>query len=176
MTDTKAWPFGTDAIQDDPLTARRIPVVTSFNPEWRYIAAFIDVDNGPYSWGSSERPTDAEASMLASYIDEYIDYFLGDRQRKRMLARPLDVEGRVITRVFVKYGPDDWGYRVVTWQYGPLFVPTGPKMRGSEHEHAKSAGPLPLEQVMDLAHDIHPERWLRWKASHPDMFPPKEAS
>ncbi|WP_069766022.1 hypothetical protein [Streptomyces sp. LUP47B] len=171
MPKTTAWPFGTDANQDDPLTALRIPVVSSFNPEWKYIAAWIDVDTGPYSWGSQERPTDTEAAMLASYIDEYIHYFLGDRERQRMLKRPLDVEGRVVTRVFVKYGPDDWGYRVVTWQYGPLFVPTGPKVRGGEHEYAKHPGPLSLEQVMDLDHGIYPKRWLDWKTAHPDVFP-----
>lgn len=171
MTATQAWPFGTDAIEDDPLTALRIPVVTSFNPGWKYIAAYIGVDTGPYSWGSQERPTDAEARMLASYIDEYIDYFLGDRERQRMLKRPLDVEGRVVTRVFIKYAPDDWGYRVVTWQYGPLFVP-GPA--GSESR--KAVGRLSLEQVMDRDHDIYPKRWLDWKANHPEIFPPKEAS
>ncbi|MFJ4785062.1 hypothetical protein [Streptomyces sp. NPDC088794] len=70
MTTTQAWPFGTDAIQHDPLTALRIPVVTSFNPMWKYVAAYIDVDRSRFSWGSQERPTDAEASMLASFIEE----------------------------------------------------------------------------------------------------------
>ena len=167
---TAAWPFGTDADENDPLTKLRIPVVTSFNPMWKYIAAYIDVDSGPYSWGSQARPTDAEAAMLASYIDEYIHYFLGDRERQRMLKRPLDVEGRVVTRVFVKYGPDDWGYRVVTWQYGSLFVPGPPSQRGTEHEHPKHPGPLSLAQVMDLDHSIYLKRWLGWKAAHPEVF------
>lgn len=174
VNESAAWPFGTDAIQDDPLTALRIPVVTSFNPGWKYIAAYIDVDTSRYGWGSAERPTGQEAAVLASYIDEYIHYFLGDRERQRMLKRPLDVEGCVITRVFVKYGPDDWGYRVTTWQYGPLFVPTGPTVRGKEHEYAKRPGPLSLEQVMDLDHDIYPARWQKWKADHPDVFPAPE--
>jgi hypothetical protein len=166
---TTSWPFGTDAIQDDPLTALRIPVVTSFNPMWKYIAAYIDVDTSPYSWGSQERPTDAEAAMLASYIDEYIAYFLGDRERERMRKRPLDVEGRVVTRIFVKYGVDDWGYRVVTWERGPLYVPQSPAMRERYPEEA--VGPLSLEQVLDRAHDIYPDRWIKWKADHPDVFP-----
>lgn len=165
-----SWPFGTDAAEHDPLTKLRIPVVTSFNPEWKYIAAYIDVDTSPYSWGSTERPTDAEAAMLRSYIDEYIHYFLGDRERDRMLKRALDVEGGVVTRVFIKYGTDDWGYRVVTWQYGPTYVPSGPKTRGTEHEYVKHRGPLTLEQVMDLDHDIYPKRWLDWKAAHPEVF------
>ncbi|MDH2390061.1 hypothetical protein QCN29_14925 [Streptomyces sp. HNM0663] len=160
------WPFGTDADEHDPLTKLRIPVVTSFNSDWKYIAAYIGVDTSRYSWGSRERPTDAEAAMLASYIDEYIHYFLGDRERQRMLKRPLDVEGRVVTRDFIKYGPADWGYRVVTWQYGPLFVPGPP---GSESR--QTVGPLSLEQAMDRDHDIYPKRWLDWKAAHPEVFP-----
>ncbi|MBZ6102716.1 hypothetical protein [Streptomyces olivaceus] len=169
-----AWPFGTDAAEHDPLTKLRIPVVTSFNPEWKYIAAYIDVDTSRYSWGSAERPTGAEAAMLRSYIDEYIHYFLGDRERQRMLKRPLDVEGRVVTRVFIKYGTDDWGYRVVTWQNGPTYVPSSPKTRGTEHEYTKHPGPLSLEQVMDLCHTIGDEpmpHWLDWKAAHPEVFP-----
>ncbi len=168
---TAAWPFGADADEHDPLTKLRIPVVTSFNPQWKYIAAWIAVDTSRYSWGSAERPTDAEAAMLASYIDEYIAYFLGDQERKRMLKRPLDVEGGVITRVYIKYGPDDWGYRVVTWERGPFYVPTGPKVRGTEHEYTKHPGPLTLEQVMDVDHGIYPKRWSDWKAAHPEVFP-----
>ncbi|MEU9167798.1 hypothetical protein AB0D34_08385 [Streptomyces sp. NPDC048420] len=114
---TTDWPFGTDADRDDPLTKLRIPVVTSFNPELKYIAACIDVDIDPYSWGSKERPT-------------------------------------------------DWGYRVVTWQCGPLFVPGPP---GSESR--QTVGPLSLEQAMDRDHDIYPKRRLDWKAAHPEVFP-----
>lgn len=167
---TAAWPFGVDADEHDPLAALRIPVVTSFNPQWKYIAAWIGVDTSRYSWGSAERPTDAEAAMLASYIDEYIAYFLGDQERKRMLKRPLDVEGRVVTRVFVKYGPDDWGFRVVTWD-GGSFLPPRPSTRGTEYEHPKYPGPLTLEQVMDVAHGIYPKRWVDWKKAHPEVFP-----
>ncbi|WP_030574595.1 hypothetical protein [Streptomyces aureocirculatus] len=163
---TADWPFGTDADRDDPLTKLRILVVTSFNPDWKYIAAYIGVNTRCYSWGSKERPTDAEAAMLDSYIDEYIHYFLGDHERQRMLKRPLYVERRVITRVFNKYAPADWGYRILTWQYGPRFLPGPP---GSESR--QTAGPLSLEQAMDRNHDIHPKRWLDWKAAHPEVFP-----
>ena len=47
MSDTQAWPFGTEAKRDDPLTALRIPVVSSFNPEWRYVAAYLGTNVGP---------------------------------------------------------------------------------------------------------------------------------
>jgi hypothetical protein len=166
MTET-LWPFGTDAIQDDPLTALRIPVVTSFNPGWKYIAAYIDVDTSPYSWGSAERPTDREAAMIASFIDEYKNYFFNEWYKAKLLGRPLDVDSGCNTTVFVKYATDDWGYRRCSWMYGPTYVPASPRSPN------RDGGPLSLEQVMDRSHTIGDEpmgHWLQWKAARPDVF------
>jgi len=176
---TDSWPFGTDAIENDPLTALRIPVVTSFNPMWRYTAAYLgtNTDTGqdwapPWPFASAERPTDAETQMLASYLAEHRSYWadtLG--YAPKMEQRPLDIDSGWNTTVFIKYGADDWGYRRVSWQYGPTFIPSPPTLRGTEHEYAKRPGPLPLDQVMDMVHHIHPKRWMDWKAAHPDIFP-----
>ncbi|MEW2266925.1 hypothetical protein [Streptomyces sp. NPDC047868] len=171
------WPFGTDANENDPLTALRIPVVTSFNPEWKYVAAYIDVDTGKYSWGSQERPTDAEAAMLASFIEEYKNHWFNQTYKARLLLRPLDVDSGCNTTIFVKYGENDWGYRLCSWEYGPMYVPTKPQSRGTEHEYAKHPGPLGLEQVMDLRHTVVDEampHWLNWKATYPEVFPAVE--
>jgi hypothetical protein len=157
---TTDWPFGTDADRDDPLTALRIPV-TGAHPQWRYIATF-DRD-------SEERPTAAEARMLASYIEEYKEYFFNDWYKAKLLERPLDVDA--VTRIFHKWGENDWSYRVDTWQYGPFWVPVAPRLRGGEYDYEKATGPMTLEQVMDRDHDIYPKRWLEWKAAHPDVFP-----
>lgn len=179
MSETKAWPFGTDAKQDDPLTALRIPVVGSFNPEWRYVAAYLDVDpncrfDPPWPFASVERPTDAEAQMLVSFLQEHRHYWFGNEgYARKMDQRPLDIDSGWNTTVFIKYGADDWGYRRCSWIYGPTFVPTAPTARGTEYAHAKHPGPLPLEQVMDLTHTIGNEpmqRWQQWKADHPDVF------
>lgn len=167
------WPFGTDAKQDDPLTALRIPVVDSFNPNWKYVAAYIDVDTTPYSWGSNERPTDAEAAMLASFIEEYKHHWFNDWYKAKLLERPLDVDSGCNTTVFIKYGANDWGYRRCSWTYGPLFVPVGPNLRGGDHDRSKPSGPLSLEQVMDRSHTIVDDampHWLQWKADHPAIF------
>jgi hypothetical protein len=177
---TAAWPFDTDAKQDDPLTALRIPVVTSFNPGWKYIAAYIDVDTSKYSWGSTERPTDAEAAMIASFIKEYKHHWFRESYQRRLSERPLDVDSGCNTTVFIKYGPNDWGYRRCSWEHGPLFVPSGPNLRGTKREYVKNSGPLPLEQVMDLCHTFVKEtmpHWLKWKADHPETFStiPKES-
>lgn len=69
------WPFGSDADRSDPLTRLRIPVVGSFNPRWKYVAAYLKpVEEGAPGYmsgppfGSNERPTGEEAEMLASFI------------------------------------------------------------------------------------------------------------
>lgn len=183
MTAVTDWPFGTDAIQDDPLTTLRIPVVNSFKPSWRYVAAYLNTaaDDAPdylkgAPFASSERPTDREAQMLVSYLLEHRHYWFGNQgYARKMDARPLDIDSGWNTVVFIKYGADDWGYGRVSWECGPTFIPTPPRARGTEYAHPKHPGPLPLEQVMDLVHtlgsDEPMERWTRWKADHPEVFP-----
>jgi hypothetical protein len=163
MAETKAWPFGTDADEDDPLTALRIPVTGQY-PMWRYIATF--------DRESEARPTDLEAAQLASYIEQYKDYFFNDWYKAKLLERPLDVDA--VTRIFHKWGEGDWSYRVVTWEYGPFWVPVAPRLRGGQYDDAK-LGPLSLVQVMDRDHQMHSEypskAWAAWKADRPDIFP-----
>lgn len=175
MTAADPWPFGTDADRDDPLTALRVPAVESFNPMWKYVAAYVrpESETGAH-WGSAERPTDAEAAMLASFIREYLQHWFHDGHIRRLGERLLDVDTGVTT-LFVKYGPDDWGYRLDTWQYGPLYVPPRPSYR-EKYPAEAYGGPLTLEQVMDRRHTIgdgEPMRhWVDWKAQHPEVFPP----
>lgn len=163
MTAKTGWPY--DADRDDPLTALRIPVTSAY-PEWRYIACF--------DRESEQRPTDAEAAQLASYIEQYKVYFFGaDGWYKRKLEQsPFDCDA--VTRIFHKWGPDDWSYRVVTWRHGPFWVPVAPRLRGGEYDYPKALGPMTLEQVMDRCHTIVDEpmkHWTDWKAAHPDAFP-----
>ena len=182
MSETQDWPFDTDAKRHDPLTALRIPVVRSFNPRWHYVAAYLgtSADTGntfdpPWPFASVERPTDAEAQMLVSYLQEHRHYWFGNAgYARKMDQRPLDVDSGWNTVVFIKYGADDWGYRRCSWTYGPTFVPSPPNSRNTEYEYSKHPGPLSLEQVMDLAHTIGSDEpmphWLQWKTDHPDVF------
>ena len=174
-----AWPFGTDAKQDDPLTKLRIPVVGSFNPMWKYVAAYLNpAEGGPdYLKGppfaSNERPTDTEAAMIASFIQEYIQHWFNEGYQRKLAARPLDVDSGCKTIVFIKYGPDDWGYRATEWQYGHTFVPPPPSFR-QQNPDESCGGPLSLVQVMDRKHTIVDQpmqHWLDWKAAHPEVFP-----
>ncbi|OEV13237.1 hypothetical protein [Streptomyces nanshensis] len=172
---TTSWPFGTDAKQDDPLTARRIPVVSGFNPRWRYVAAYVDTDpncpfDPPWPFASAERPTEQEARMLTSFLQEHRHYWFNNTGYAReMDARPLDIDSGWNTTVFIKYGTDDWGYRRCSWTRGPTFVPEPPSIAD------RTLGPLTLEQVMDRRHtlgDTEPmQHWIDWKNTHPDDFP-----
>lgn len=162
MNARPAWPY--DADQHDPLTKLRIPVTSAY-PDWRYIATF--------DRESEQRPTDAEALMLASYIEQYKVYFFGaDGWYKRKLEeKPFDTDA--VTRIFHKWGANDWSYRVETWRYGPFWVPVGPNSRGGKYDEAK-LGALGLEQVMDRCHNMesaYPSKeWAQWKADHADVF------
>jgi hypothetical protein len=163
MTAVTAWPFGTDADEHDPLTKLRIPV-TGAHPMWRYIATF-DRD-------SEARPTDLEAAQLASYIEQYKDYFFNDWYKAKLLERPLDVDA--VTRIFHKWSDDDWSYRVDTWQYGAFWIPVAPRLRHGQYDEAR-LGPLSLVQAMDRDKRMHTEYpnkdWAAWKATHPEVFP-----
>lgn len=159
------WPY--DAPQDDPLTALRIPAVSS-HPDWYYLTAF--------DAGSALRPTDAEARMLVSFNADYIAYWYRDSYKAKLAARPFDIDGGANGTIFRKWAEDDWGYRKRTWTMGPLYVPQSPVFAD------RQLGPLSLEQLMDRIHhrgdDAPSKRWLDWKAAHPLDFPaaPEEPS
>lgn len=169
------WEF--DAAEHDPLTKLRIPVVGSFNPRWRYIGAYLATNEGaevldspPFS--SSERPTDGEAAMIASYIQEYIQHWFNESYQAKLRERVLDVDSGANTTIFIKYGEDDWGYRRASWRYGHTFVPPPPMFR-EKYPEESCGGPLSLPRVMDRIHTIGDEpmkHWTDWKSSHPDIF------
>lgn len=159
------WPFGKDADQNDPLTVLRI-AVTGRHPGWAFLVGF--------DRESKARPTDQEAAMLASYLEEYKCHWYGDDDRygyrSKMIQRPLDVDTGANGVVFHKYGENDWGYRRNSWHTPAGFSPESPEAR----EWAEvTIGPMTLEEVMDYAHKIVDhidERWLKWKTEHTDVF------
>lgn len=171
------WPFDCHAKRDDPLVSLRVPVVSTFYPGFRFVAAYLDVaarDTPDYMGGppfaSALRPTHEEAKMISSFIEEYISYFFNDHYQRKLAEQPLDADSGCNTTVFIKYGEDDWGYRRCSWDYGPTFVPYPP------HTPDRGEG-MNLEQVMDLMHTIGGQvmgRWLNWKATHHDIFQGKK--
>jgi hypothetical protein len=158
MPTTDLWPY--DADRDDPLTALRIPV-TGMYPGATYTACF--------DRESQARPTDAEARMIASFIEQYQDYHFGDGHWRRVQqAKPFDMDCYT-TAVFHKWGEGDWSYRITRWEY-PHWLPYAPHVRGSRFDHHNLPA-MTLEQVMDYAHKSWPDRWETWKTAHPDAFP-----
>lgn len=154
-----------DADLNDPLTALRIPV-TSSHPCWAYLVAFD---------GQSEaRPTDAEAAMLVSYREEYIQRWYNERWKVKLAERQFDVDGGANGVVFHKWAADDWGYRRRSFTQGPTFFPSGPQWRAIQVERGvKLPGPFSLVALMDHIHNHGDEPnpvWLAWKATHKDVF------
>jgi hypothetical protein len=163
-TEATDWPY--DADQHDPLTKLRIPVVGSAWPQWYYIVAF---DSGRLD-EENHRPTDLEAAQLRSFLDEYINHFYNASYKATLAERPFDIDGGAAGRIFRKWGEDDWGYRIRTWQYGPTYVPEHPRIRSREQN---PVGPLTLVEVMDRIHTIGDKpmaHWAEWKAAHPEVF------
>jgi hypothetical protein len=162
MPETAEWPY--DADQHDPLTALRIPVVGSAWQGWFYI---VSLDSGRLD-DDQHRPDEHEVRLLRSFLDEYIAHWYNDRWKAKMAERPFDIDGGANGVTFRKWGDGDWGYRRRSWNTGPTYVPTHPRIQGE-----KSPGPLTLAQVMDRIHTIGDEpmpHWLEWKAAHPEVF------
>jgi hypothetical protein len=150
-TDT-AWPY--DADQHDPLTALRIPVVTSPFPAWHYeVCLFAGGD----LWGPALRPDDAEVRQVVAYLGYRMEYY-NESWKAKMRKRPLDVDATTNTVILQKRGERDWCYRRASWSTGPLMVP-GP-----------DGGHLNLECLLDKINDLVPEKWAAWKAAHPGVF------
>lgn len=160
------WPFQ-DCTQDDPLVAMRI-AVTSSHPSWAYLVAFDSE--------SPERPTDAEAAMLRSFLDSYKDHWYNPSFRASLDRYPLDVDGGANGVVFHKHGIDDWGYRRHSWRSGAVFMPEWPNWRASQRARGVDVpGPFTLRRLMDHIYtyvDDKPiQHWADWTAEHPDVFP-----
>jgi hypothetical protein len=157
------WPVGADADRDDPLTALRI-AVTSSHPGWAFLVAF--------DRESEARPTDAEAAMLRSYLDEYKAHWYNPSYLAKLDRRLLDVDGGANGVVFHKFGPDDWGYRRRSFTVGYLFTVVWPSQR-AEYQYHKWCGPFSLLALMDGIHTFLDEpmkRWVDWKAARPGVF------
>jgi hypothetical protein len=151
-----------DADLTDPLAAHRI-AVTSSHPSHCFLVAF--------DRESEARPDERETAMLVSFLTEYKDHWYGQNGfRQQMERQPFDTDGGANGVVFHKYGPNDWGYRRMSFTQGPIFVPVHPRIRES---HGGGVGLLDLSSLMDRisGHGDEPSPWwLEWKAAHPEVF------
>lgn len=162
MTDTTtAWPF--DADRHHPLAARRVPVIGTYYPDWRYEVALCVA---PEAWGSPWRglePTALEADLIVQAIEYRMEYYRPSWAAK-MRARALDVDGTTNTVILRKRPDGGWQYRRETWQSG-LY----PETRNS------------LPYVLDRCFGAHepggwePTGWAAWKERNADLLIAVEA-
>jgi hypothetical protein len=158
VEEVMTWPY--DAVEDDPLTAIRIPVVESPYPTWAYLVAF--------DGSSPERPTDREALQIHSFLEEYVERWYTDHWKMRLAERPFDIDGGANGMVFYKWAENDWGYRQRTWTMGPTYWPGPPSWENRLRSYS-------LEELLDHRHhsvraDEVSQSWLDWKANHPEAF------
>lgn len=164
-TSIEYWPFETDADRDDPLTELRI-AVTSSHPRWTYLVSF--------DRESKARPTDREAAMLASFLNEYKHHWYNASYLAKLAERALDVDGGANGVVFHKFGDGDWGYRRHSYVQGWPWSVVWPSFRSNaEYADSPIRGPFTLAEILDRAQghgDEPPRRWVEWKAAHPEVF------
>lgn len=154
------WEY--DAAEHDPLTALRIPVVTSLYPDWFYLVSIVINESDDALWYGM-RPNDSEVDILLSYL-AYERAWYRDSYIAKMADRPFDIDGGHNNLTFIKRGEGDWAYRRRTWQYGPALIPS--KFDGQE--------PMDLVPMLDRIHTFTEgqlfTRWADWKTARPDMF------
>lgn len=147
-----------DAAEHDPLTAFRLPVVTTFYPHWKYHVC-VCVEDG---YWPSVRPSDAEAGALLIALDYALDWYKPSYRQQLAEKAPFDLDSGTNTLTFAKRKDNGgWQYRRMTWTQGYTMMPPwdGP--------------PASLLDVLDRAfgHGDEPNpKWEAKKALHPATF------
>jgi len=137
------WIF--DADERHPLASRRVPVVDSIFPAWKYEVALCVSADLPL-WHGVEPDTD-------------------DSWQQRMMGKALDVDAGTNTVVLIKYPHGGWGYRRMTWTSGPVLVPAV--------QDAPQSLRWVLDRCFGHgdSQDAWAGSWWSWKKDHPDLFP-----
>lgn len=133
----------------DRILKHRVPVVHAH--ENGYPAGVWDATNVEI--------TDLELRQLRSYIAFVMTRCIYKESfGLEVLKKPLPfIDWMANTLVFAK-SETGWSYRRASWTIGPYFVPGIDKG-------------MPLADVIERAEDLIPERWVTWKAEHPEEFP-----
>jgi hypothetical protein len=161
VDDTSEWPYAEDGVQRDEFAeSLRLPIVRNPYPRFCYITAVMGNDDVLYR---SVRPTDEELRVVASFHEQYIEYWYTESYKAKMRKRPFDLDGGANGRVLMKRPDGGWAYRRSSWTSGPAFVPN--------YDQA----PTGLIEVLDRMHsygtDGIDERWANWKKARPQLFP-----
>lgn len=142
-----------------PLLERHVPLIHQECPRWNYITAVCVTPPGS-GMDRYQMPEPWELEMVASYHDQYVEYFYGDPSygwiARQRAEHPFDIDGGANGRFLMKYESGGWGLSRRSWRVGP---------RPSWNEP-----PLTLIEVLDKERDLMPEQWSQWKDSHADSF------
>lgn len=157
---TTEWEY--DAAEHDPLTALRIPVVTSLYPRWYYLVSIVINESEDALWYGM-RPTDHEVDILLSYL-AYERAWYRDSYITKMAERPFDIDGGHNNLSLIKRGEGDWAYRRRTWTSGPMLIPST----------FDGQNPLELVPMLDRIHSYGEgrlsTRWNDWRSARPELF------
>jgi len=139
------WPY--DAENGEWAQRYRLPVVSSPYPGWKYHVCLAVAD---WPW-HLVRPSEAEVRALAVALDYALDYY-NAHYRASLLSKPFDLDGGTNTLTFGKRPDGGWCYRRMTWQVGPMLVPSW------------DAEPASLLAVLDRAFGFGDDPNPRWEA------------
>ncbi len=113
----------------------------------------------------SEMPTDHELRQIRSFCEFKVRRMYLERAAERILTtNALPREPGHNTVIFRKgWGEKSgvWFYRRMTWR-DPVFCP---------NPVGENYRPHTLVELMDNDENLLPQKWLQWKAEHPDLFP-----
>jgi hypothetical protein len=169
----QAWPFD-DADRNHPLAARRVPVIATWHPDWRYEVALCvgsmwatDSDMWAGDVHRCVEPTALEADLIVACIEKRMEYY-NDGWKARMRERALDVDSSTNTVIFGRTARIDgkpwtggWKYRRDSWEHGPFPFYDSPQPVMS------------LPEVIDHCWRIgdgETEDFTAWKARHADLI------
>lgn len=129
----------------------RIPLVDTTHPRIPYEVALVAPGGHP----EAILPTDAEAQVIASFIDFRRAYYT-TRYANLMLERQFDIDDSTNTVVLL-CTENGWRYRKASW--------TGPELVGSTSPDTAAGLVDILDRHQSFGGVVSP-RWAAWKSAH----------
>lgn len=150
-----------DEISDwtHPLIARRVPVVATSHPRWKYHVV-LSKDN-LWTHDPNVETTEQENDQLVAYLDFRLRWY-NESYRKQMFEKyPFDVDSGVNTIIFRKSWRFGWGYRMASFEGGYSWYPQWDK----PETHYRD-----LVDLFDRVQNLVPERWEAFKTENPTIW------
>lgn len=136
----------------------RIPAVDSWWHNWGYPVVVVvpTEDNG---YARLVEPTDTEIATLASYQEFRLPRIYDTYSIEVARKEPFYMFGDVITVAFHKRQGGTWHHYFASWtMHGPT-----PFINDAKQYHD-------IVELLDYVEKHDSEKWLQWKADHPDVF------